>query len=312
MTNSKAHVRLMGSAWPNSGKHYPLNITFLDKMQTIYGTLDLLPVADGTIRRFHVPGDKQGSCNGWYVIYPDSNIESGCFGSWKDAGTWHSWSSRKPIDHLEADLLRQRNDQAKRQREAEQQRQHQAATAYANRLWSESPPADPNHPYLIAKGIKPHNLRQSGDVLLVPLIHDGHLVNLQRIYPDGSKRFLKGGMVKGCYSLIGRIIEGKPLYVCEGWATGATIHEYEGHAVACAMNCGNLLDVGKHLQRSRPLAVLIIAGDDDRMTKDNPGKSAAIKAAAALGCGLVLPPFPDDAPLTLSDFNDLRQWRAAQ
>jgi putative DNA primase/helicase len=119
-------------------------------------------------------------------------------------------------------------------------------------------------------------------------------------------------MVKGCYSLIGRIIEGQPLYVCEGWATGATIHEYEGHAVACARNCGNLLDVGKHLQRSRPLAVLIIAGDDDRQTEGNPGKKAAIKAAAALGCGHVLPPFPDDAPLTLSDFNDLRQWRATQ
>ena len=311
MTNSKAHLSLMGSAWSNSAEHYPLNIAFLDKMQTTYGTLDLLPVADGSIHRFHVPGDKQGSLNGAYQLHADG-IASGWYGSWKDAGTWHSWSSRKPVDHLEAELLLQRSEQAKRQREAEQHSQHQSAAAYANRLWSESRPADPDHLYLKAKGIKPHNLRQSGDVLLVPLIHDGHLVNLQRIYPDGSKRFLKGGMVKGCYSLIGRIIEGKPLYVCEGWATGATIHEYEGHAVACAMNCGNLLDVGKHLQRSRPLAVLIIAGDDDRMTKDNPGKSAAIKAAAALGCGLVLPPFPDDAPLTLSDFNDLRQWRAAQ
>lgn len=75
------------------------------------------------------------------------------------------------------------------------------------------------------------------------------------------------------------------------------------------MNAGNLLPVGEHLRRHHPDAVLIIAGDDDRLTEGNPGKTAAIKAAAALGCGLVLPLWPANAPLYLSDFNDLRQWR---
>jgi putative DNA primase/helicase len=285
-------------------------IQFRDALQATYGPLEWLPIPDGTIHRHHVPGDKQGTCNGWYLLFADG-IASGCFGSWK-AGTSQTWSSRKPIDHLEAELLRQRNEQAKRQREAEQHSQHEAAASYAKRLWGNAWPADPDHPYLIAKGIKPHNLRQSGDVLLVPLVHDGQLANLQRIYPDGSKRFLRGGMVKGCYSPIGRIIEGQPLYVCEGMATGATIHEETGHAVACAMHCRNLLEVGRKLQRQHPDAVMVVAGDDDRQTEGNPGKTAAIKAAAALGCGLVLPPFPDDAPQTLSDFNDLRQWRAAQ
>ena len=282
-------------------------IAYRDALQAYFGQIGFMPVPDGSIHRFHVPGDKQGTCNGWYLLF-QGGIASGCFGSWK-AGTSHAWRSRKPVDHLEAELLRQRSEQAKRQREAEQHRQHQAAADYARRLWADSWPAKPDHPYLLAKGAEPRNLRQSGDVLLVPLIHDGQLVNLQRIYPDGSKRFLRGGMVKGCYSLIGRIIEGQPVYICEGWATGATIFGESGHAVACAMNCGNLLDVGKHLQRTRPLAVLIIAGDNDRQTEGNPGRTAAIKAAAALGCGLVLPPFPDDAPLTLSDFNDLRQWQ---
>ena len=149
MTNSKAHVRLMGSAWPNLAEHYPLNIAFLDKMQTTYGTLDLLPVADGSIHRFHVPGDKQGSLNGAYQLHADG-IASGWYGSWKDAGTWHSWSSRKPVDHLEAELLRQRSEQAKRQREAEQHRQHLSTADYAKRLWADSWPAKQDHPHLIA------------------------------------------------------------------------------------------------------------------------------------------------------------------
>lgn len=284
---------------------------FRDALQASYGPLDWLPVADGTIRRFHVPGDKTGTCNGWYVLHLDG-IAAGAYGSWKDAGTWHQWSSRAPANPREHEQLRQRIEQARRQREAEQHQRQQAAAEYAARLWRDARRADPGHPYLAGKGCRPHTLRQRGDVLLVPLNRDGVLVNLQRIHPDGAKRFLSGGMVKGCCSSLGSITAGQPLYLCEGWATGATIHEATGAAVACAMNAGNLLDVGRRLQRRYPDAVLIVAGDDDRQTEGNPGRTSAIKAAAALGCGLVLPEWPTDAPVTLSDFNDLRQWREAQ
>ena len=284
-------------------------IAFRDELQAVFGPLDWLPEADSGIHRFHVPGDKAGKLNGWYVLFADG-IASGCFGSWK-AGTSHTWSSREPANPVEAEQVRQRIEQARRQREAEQHQRQQAAAEYAARLWRDSRRADPDHPYLSAKGCRPYNLRQLGDVLLVPLYHTGELVNLQRIGADGQKRFLSGGRVKGCYSPLGIITAGQPLYLCEGWATGATLHAETGHPVACAMNAGNLLEAGRHLQRRHPEAVLIVAGDDDRQTEGNPGKAAAIVAAAGLGCGLILPPWPADAPLTLSDFNDLRQWREA-
>ena len=282
-------------------------ILFRDALQSHYGPLDLLPIPDGDIHRFHISGDKQGTLNGWYRLFADG-IASGYFGSWK-TGTSHTWRSRKPADHLEALLIRQRIEQATRQREAKQHQRQQSTAEYANRLWRDARRADPDHPYLVAKGVRAFALRQSGDVLLVPLTYAGQIVNLQRIYPDGAKRFLSGGMVKGCCSPLGSITVGKPWYLCEGWATGATIHTETGAAVACAMNAGNLLEVGQRLQRQHPDAVLIVAGDDDRLTEGNPGKTAAIKAAAKFGCGLVLPKFPADAPLNLSDFNDLRQWR---
>jgi putative DNA primase/helicase len=78
------------------------------------------------------------------------------------------------------------------------------------------------------------------------------------------------------------------------------------------MNAGNLLPVAQRLQRQHRDAVLIMAGDDDRMTEGNPGRTAAIKAAATIGCGLVMPPWSGAEPLELSDFNDLANWRAAQ
>ncbi len=287
-------------------------IAFRDALEVELGQIDFIPVADGCIRRFRVPGDKPGSLNGAYQLHAEG-IASGWYGTWKDAGKWHSWSSRKPIDPLEAELLRQRNEQARRQREVEQQRQHQEAADHASRLWGNSPPAVPDHPYLTAKGIKPHSLRQSDDVLLVPLIHDGHLVNLQRIYSDGSKRFLAGARVSGCYCLFGHIEAKAELYIVEGVATAATLHSQIGKPVTAAMSAHNLLPVGLELKRRYPDAVLVIGGDDDRAKqadgKPNVGKQAAIHAAAALGCSYVLPAWPQDAPLHLSDFNDLYLWQ---
>lgn len=279
---------------------------FRDKLATAYGAIDWLPISDGQIHRFHVPGDKAGTHNGWYVLHLDG-IASGAFGSWKAGGS-HTWSSRKPTDPMEAELIRQRIEQARRQREAVQRQRHQAAAEYAVRLWRDARCADPGHAYLVAKGCRPHNLRQSGDVLLVPIYQAGVLMNLQRIGPDGAKRFLSGGMIKGCYAPLGIIAARQPIFVAEGWATGATIHEHTGAAVACAMNVGNLLHAGQRLRRAYPESPLIVAGDDDRQTEGNPGKTAAIAAAAALHCDLILPPWPDNAPQHLTDFNDLREW----
>jgi putative DNA primase/helicase len=280
---------------------------FLDVMQAVFGRLDLVPVADGKIHRFRVPGDQHRKLNGWYVLHLHV-IAYGCFGSWKYEVT-HHWTSRKPSNPLEAEQVRQHVAQAKRQLEAEELQRQKTAAEYARDLLSDACPADPHHPYLVAKGCLPHRLRQRGNGLLVPMYHDRQLVNLQRIYPDNSKWFLPGGLVKGCYSPIGIIKSGQSLTICEGWSTGATLHEETGAAVACAMTVGNLLAVCEHLRPRYPSATMIIAGDDDRQTKGNPGRTYATKAAAALGCDLIFPQWPADAPLHLSDFNDLRQWR---
>ena len=280
-------------------------ILFRDALQSVYGPLDFLPVPDGAIHRFRVPDDKAGTLNGWYVLYLDG-IASGAFGSWK-AGGASTWCSREPADAREAEQVRQRIEQARRQREAEQQRRQLKAANLARRWWPDARRADPDHPYLIAKGIRSHSLRQRDDELLVPLYAGGVLVNLQRIAPDGGKRFLFGGRIKGAYSPLGRITPGKPLCICEGWATGATLHE-SGYTVACAMNAGNLKPVALALRAEYHTTEIIIAGDDDRRTEGNPGRTAAHAAAVAVGGLVTFPEWPADAPLTLTDFNDLAAW----
>ncbi|MGV8903215.1 MAG: toprim domain-containing protein [Pseudomonas sp.] len=280
-------------------------ILFRDALQSIYGLLDWLPVPDGNIHRFRVPDDKSGTLNGWYVLYLDG-IASGAFGSWKSGGT-NTWSSREPADHREAEQVRQRIEQARNQREAEQLQRQLKAANFAQRWWRDARRADPGHAYLIAKGVRSHGLRQRGDELLVPLYSGGVLVNLQRIALDGGKRFLFGGRIKGAYSPLGRITPGKPLCICEGWATGATLHE-SGYTVAAAMNAGNLKPVALALRAEYHTTEIIIAGDDDRLTDGNPGRTAANASAAACGGLVTFPEWPADAPLTLSDFNDLAAW----
>ena len=284
-------------------------ILFRDALQSVYGPLDWLPVPDGAIHRFRVPDDKAGTLNGWYVLYLDG-IASGAFGSWK-AGGASTWCSREPADAREAEQVRQRIEQARRQREAEQQRRQLKAANLSRRWWRDARRADPDHAYLFAKCVRAYALRQRGDVLLVPLTYGGHLVNLQRIKADGSKHFLFGGMVKGCYSSLGVITPGAPLYVCEGWATAATIHAETGAAVAAAMNAGNLKPAALALRDKYPDAQIIIAGDDDRQTEGNPGRTAANAAAVAVGGLVAFPEWPPGVPADLTDYNDLANWSRA-
>lgn len=287
---------------------------FLHAIQQALGPVDFAPVGDGHIHRFHVSGDRSGTTNGWYALHA-GKIAYGTFGSWKTGATFN-WSSRKPKNFSEATQIARDLDLARQQREAEKLQLQSAAGKLATLLWENSEHANPSHPYLRRKGVGASYLREIGNVLLVPLYYDGELVNLQRIHSDGTKRFLRGGRVGGCHALLGLPEPGQTLYLCEGFATGASIHEATGHAVACAMNANNLLAAGDQLRRLYPDSPIVIAGDDDRKTeakgRGNPGRTAAFRAASALGCAVTLPQFPPGAPLELSDFNDLANWRTAQ
>jgi putative DNA primase/helicase len=197
--------------------------------------------------------------------------------------------------------------------EAQRLAAQQSAAKAAQRLWHTAGPADTAHPYLVEKGIEPYHLRQSAQgQLLVPLYAEGQLVNVQCIDQQGQKRFLKGGRVQGAYAPLGKVRAGQQLFICEGWATGATLHGYTREPVACAMNAGNLAAVAEILKERYDSLDIVIAGDDDRLTPGNPGRTAANAAALAVGALVVFPIWPQDAPTTLSDFNDLARWYRQQ
>lgn len=269
-------------------------------------------VADGKLHRFQGDGDRKGARNAWYILHCDDR-PAGAFGSWRLGirETWCSGGDGRALSKAERERLAAEIAAAKRQAEAERQGAQEAAAEYAARLWHGSNPADPSHPYLLAKQVQPHGLRQRGETLFVPLRDlDGKLWNLQRITPDGGKLFLKGGRVTGLASPVGDPEAGGRLLICEGWATAATLHETTGLPVLAAMNAGNLRPVALAARERWPERDIVIAADNDRFTKlpdgrENPGVIFAAEAAAAAGARLAVPEFPPGCDGT--DFNDLHR-----
>ncbi|ENK0164207.1 toprim domain-containing protein [Salmonella enterica] len=205
-----------------------------------------------------------------------------------------------------------------RQQEQQQRLQRRKLTACrAFELLGRAEVANPSHPYLMKKRLQPGNLYQSGNDLLVPLYNVcGEVVNVQIISTDGRKMFLRDGQVQGAFHVMGDFDLMAPdappheLYICEGWATGAALlQHWNTRAVVCAMNAGNLKHVAGALRGRYASAIqLVIAADDDRASKDNPGMKAASEAAMLVGCMMTAPDWPPGAPENLSDFNDLMLW----
>ena len=219
-----------------------------------------------------------------------------------------------------AKLAKQRHQaQIKAQAEEKQriERQYQQASRQANQILANATIAPDDHPYLKRKSIASHgalcgNVFTYQNALIIPVfgtcnVFAGEVQSLQFIQPDGAKRFLTGGKMKGGHYPI-QWIEDAPIVICEGFATGATLAEHftPFSSVICAFNAGNLLSVATAFKRQYPMRQIIIAGDNDHQTEKttgiNTGKQKAIEAAKAID-GLVSIPMFEEWE-TGTDWND--------
>jgi putative DNA primase/helicase len=282
-----------------------------DEFQAAIKAAGLIPpgsiIADGAIHRFSTNG-KRGDVSGWYVLHSDG-IVAGAFGCWR-SGLQSTWSQRREIALSLAEQERQRRlIWAKTVQQVETRSRFQFLALGAAAAQWRAAKRRANHPYATAKGVGCHGTRVDGNgCLLVPMRDSGGtLYSLQKIAPDGTKRFMSGGRVKGCFHLIGD--PAGTLVVCEGYATGATIHEATGHAVAVAFNAGNLIPVSVALRARHATDRIIVAADDDWLSVGNTGCAAAKQAALASGGFVAVPWFPCPRPDKATDFNDLHALR---
>lgn len=294
---------------------------FIEAMQSA-GIRPLEPIAQklaaGQPVRFRAEGDRPGRRNGWALLHLDG-VPAGVFRHYRLGirSIWRAGSDTLTLSPAERRAIMAKAKEAETLRKAETRAKQEAAAKQAQALWKAAISADPTHGYLAAKALAPFGIRQSGAALLVPMFDPAFgLWNLQRIAPDGSKRFLPGGRTDGlfwCHAM--HLVDGKlsprPLVIGEGFATLAAIHEATGYAVAAAMSARNLEPVARAMRGLFPARQIVIAADNDCHLAENIGVRAAQTAAESI-CGLLAVPQPETSSCASGvDFADLKREEVA-
>jgi phage/plasmid primase-like uncharacterized protein len=253
---------------------------------------------DGKIHRFKsgtkgAPG--HGDKPGWYLVFGDG-IPAGRFGCWR-AGmevTWRADIGRK-LTQTEEMSHAKRLAEAKALRDAAIERQHQVASETVEKIWTTANPANAEHPYLAKKNIQTHGARITGDGRLVLPLYDsdGTLATLQYIDHEGGKLYHPGGQTGGKFWMIGSLDEPGTLFVAEGFATAATIHETTDRPVVVAYSASNLVPVTGTLREMYGATQdIVIVADHDQ---SGVGQRYAEQASAKYGARMVMPPILGDA-----------------
>ena len=199
--------------------------------------------------------------------------------------------------------VRERMKKAREEAFIEQTKIHENAAITAKNIWEKAHEAI-EHPYLLKKKIQSYGLKEYNDCLLVPLFDtEGKLWSLQFITKD-TKRFMSGGKKKGCYFVIGTISPSENAFVCEGYATGATIHECSKIPVVVAFDAGNLKPVIQAIREKYPQLKMTVCADNDCYSQPNVGLEKAKEAALISNSQVIFPQFKD-ASMNPTDFNDL-------
>lgn len=254
---------------------------------------------DGKIHRFKSgtkgSGSHGGDKPGWYLVFGDG-VPAGRFGCWR-AGvevTWRAEVGRK-LTATEEMAHARRMAEAKALRDAELERKHEVAASTVETIWTSAQAASADHPYLKRKGIGVHGARVTGDGrLVVPLYgQDGNLSSLQYIAHDGSKLYHPGGQTGGKFWMVGTLDEPGTLFVAEGFATAATIHETTNRPVVVAYSASNLVPVTGIMREMYGASQdIVIVADND---KSGVGQRYAEQASAKFGARMVMPPIEGDA-----------------
>jgi phage/plasmid primase-like uncharacterized protein len=260
---------------------------------------------DGKLHRFNsgTKGAPGHSKPGWYVAFGDG-VPAGRFGCWR-AGIEQAWQAEmgRKLTIAEELAHTRRMGEAKAAREAEQERSQAVAASTVDAIWTAGGAASADHPYLARKGIAPNGARITGDGrLMVPLYGaEGDLASVQYIAADGEKRYHSGGATGGKFWMLGE--PSATIYIAEGFATAATIHQATGKACAVAYSASNLVPVtGALRERFGAQQDLVIVADNDA---SGVGQRYAEQASAKYGARSVMPPAAGDANDYVQAGNDL-------
>ena len=244
-------------------------LSFYDAVESALGLSVPHAYEDGEIHRF---GPK-GCC--WYVLHRSRRgTLYGHFGDWRNIEKEDiPYCSRGKIEDLpESEKAEIRLMEEKRKAEEEKYRKERLKEVTA--LYNSLPQATSDHPYLIRKGVTAQpdmRLDQRGNILVPMYNFDGEMRDVQYLFPKADengkwKSYARGLLAGGLYYPIPG--DYKNTFICEGVATGLSIHAATGATVICAMSAGNMPKIAENYPRA------IIVADNDA---NGAGEEAAKK-----------------------------------
>lgn len=297
------------------------------------------PIMDGKMHRVMAQGDQGQQKSGAYVGFLNGH-PAGFIQNFK-TGYKENWKSSASIDTAKDQEINIQNA-LETSKMLKQQREEELVKAYENTAfkledeYNNAKWANPKHPYLKNKGFdKNFYLKQDehGN-LLIPLRDiNGKYWATQRIFSNGDKMIgatrtkeeKEQGIEypakkQGNFFLLGakNLSNVQEVYICEGFATAASVHEALNKPVIMGVDAGNLEIIVTNIKEKYPNMQLIIASDND-IKKElengiNVGKNTALGIQKKYKDVLVaLPNFSkEEAKRGLSDFNDLMKSRGLE
>ena len=206
---------------------------------------------------------------------------------------------------------------AKRKTDAQAKVQQQVKTAMEQakeaakkcaQIYAMATPADDGHPYLVKKRVRAYGLKKdvAGNLVIPVFGADFNVISLQTISANGDKKFFYQAEINKGFFLIGDVYPDCEIYITEGYATGATIHELTGCPVYIAFTAGNLIAASQYVRSQYTGRDIIICSDNDHIDKQgntrppekNTGIIAATKAANLINAQIRI------SQCAGTDFND--------
>jgi len=262
---------------------------------------------DGKIKRFKLNKDDHKN-SGFYCAFQNFSTKggelyyTGTIGDWK-SGESHNFCTLKTLYSYDKKMIADQRKDNEKQIAADKLIKYSECRKSSVTEW-ESATTDFKSLYLNRKSINKNGARLFNKKLLIPVQDfEGVIHGIQRIDDEtGQKLFKSGTKKEGNFFKIGD--DSEYVFICEGFATGATIHEATGKTVYVAFDAGNIEHVVKSLlfKINRPI---IIAGDNDHESeKGNRGLIVAQSVALKYNLKFAVPDFEKNGK-GKTDFNDL-------
>ena len=244
-------------------------------------------------RLHYFSGDNPRKKQCWARVYENTTDDGNAcfhayFGNYKYDSEYQCSAGLDGLSKKELKKIQKNIDEKREQHRQERLQQIQEVKELCKHYWDSAIPYQSGH-YPESKCIDGAGTRigqfqferkQTGEKfetennLLIPIYDIDGFIGVQVIWQMQNKEFKKhwpkGIKKRGSFARFGEIESAKLIYVCEGYATGASIHQcINDSAVVCAMDAGNLIPVIQVIRKLNPDCYIIVAADDDAFTTVN-------------------------------------------